>query len=77
MRNSRSEDLAQTVVLQKPRMPLSVIIRSNSRMEHYHIFASLIKKSEKQNPMPAISNMWISQTPPSAFAQPENAATGY
>lgn len=46
-------------------------------MEHYHIFASFIKKNEKQSPMPAISNMWISQTPPSAFAQPENAATGY
>lgn len=35
------------------------------------------KKREKESPMPAIPNIQIPQTPPSAFAHPENAAIGY
>lgn len=44
MRNKGSQDLAQTVVLQELSMSLAVIIRSNSRMQHYHLFASFTKK---------------------------------
>lgn len=42
MRNSRSQDLAQTAMLQEPSIPLAAVIRSTSRMQH-HIFEVLPK----------------------------------
>jgi len=43
MKNSRAQDLAQTVVLQEPSMPLAIIIRSNSRKQLYHLFTTFTK----------------------------------